>query len=174
MDYIHLDQTSRMTRIANQQKNITGKYHCAMIATAEYRKNMPKDPSKLVMPVDDDLADARALMYRPNCIFHVYNDLHDRKDHAEIFWKDSDGVPKPRLLLHFTKNKISNFKDDLVVDLNLNSVSVRPKDSDLANKEAHDYASAKEGGNLKMVGGDLIYVNATEYSTAQPDPSIFQ
>ena len=42
------------------------------------------------LPVDDDLADARALMYRPNVIWHVYNDMHDRKEHAEIFWRDDN------------------------------------------------------------------------------------
>ena len=63
MDFTNMDQSSRMTMIANQQKSICAKYHACMIATAEYRKNMPMDPSRFKLPVDDDLADARALMY---------------------------------------------------------------------------------------------------------------
>jgi len=80
LDFMNMEQSSRMTMISNQQKNLTVKYHACMIATAEYRKNMPMDYSKIKLPVDDDLADARALMYRPNVIWHVYNDMHDRKE----------------------------------------------------------------------------------------------
>ena len=90
------------------------------------------------LPVDDDLADARALMYRPNFIFHVYNDMHDRKEHAEIFWT-RDGKIFPRLLLHFTKNKISGFKDKLVLDLDPVTVSLKQKDSTSALKEAETF-----------------------------------
>ena len=127
MDFSHLDQKTRMTMISNQQKMLCTKYHTCMIATAEYRKNMPMDHSKFKLPVDDDLADARALMYRPNIIFHVYNDLHDRKEHAEIFWTDDSGKMNPRLLLHFTKNKISGFKEKLILDLHPPTVSLSPR-----------------------------------------------
>tara|TARA_B100000427_G_scaffold315129_1_gene308929 strand:- start:537 stop:950 length:414 start_codon:yes stop_codon:yes gene_type:complete len=134
-----------------------------MIATAEYRKNMPMDQSKMRLPVDDDLADARSLMYRPNIIFHVYNDLHDRKEHAEIFWKDDEGKAQPRLLLNFTKNKISGFKEKLIVDLDPETVALRPKSAREALTEAESYRDLKERGAAKLQGTQVVHVEATEY-----------
>ena len=163
MDFISMDQTTRMTYISNQQKTLTVKYGCCLLATAEYRKNMPMDHSKMRLPVDDDLADARSLMYRPNVIFHVYNDLHDRKEHAEIFWKDESGKAQPRLLLHFTKNKISGFKEKLVVDLDPETVSLSPRKAKEALTDAENYIDAKENGRTKMVGSQVIRIEATEY-----------
>ena len=163
MDFITMDQSTRMTFISNQQKLLTVKYQCCMIATAEYRKNMPMDSSKMKLPVDDDLADARALMYRPNVIFHVYNDLHDRKEHAEIFWKDDEGTAMPRLMWNFTKNKISGFKDKLIVDLDPATVSLSPKRSSDALREAEAFIDMKESGTVKMQGHNLVYLEATEY-----------
>ena len=158
-----MEQSSRMTMISNQQKNLTVKYHACMIATAEYRKNMPMDHSKMKLPVDDDLADARALMYRPNVIWHVYNDMHDRKEHAEIFWKDEDNIVRPRLLLHFTKNKISGFKDKLVLDLDPETVSLTPVSTDSALDEAHDYIDLKKSGYVQNDGKQVKYIVANEY-----------
>ena len=149
-----------MTMISNQQKNLTVKYHACMIATAEYRKNMPMDHSKLKLPVDDDLADARALMYRPNVIWHVYNDMHDRKEHAEIFWKDLDGNMMPRLLLHFTKNKISGFKDKLVLDLDPPTVSLTPINKDSALSDAETFRDLKESGYITTNGKQVMYTES--------------
>jgi DNA primase catalytic core len=135
MDHLHLDKVARMTLISTQQKNLTTTYHACMIATAEYRKqDAPANTDKIFWPKDDDLADARALMYRPNIIFHVYNDLSDRKDDAEIFWtKPSDPLQAlPRLVLHFTKNKITSFKEKIVVDLDPVSVTMVSTDKEKA------------------------------------------
>ena len=165
MDFSHLDQKTRMTMISNQQKMLCTKYHTCMIATAEYRKNMPMDHSKFKLPVDDDLADARALMYRPNIIFHVYNDLHDRKEHAEIFWTDDSGKMNPRLLLHFTKNKISGFKEKLILDLHPPTVSLSPRKTRAALQEAENYREDKDNGVVKTDGANLLYVSATEYES---------
>ena len=160
LDFMNLEQSSRMTMISNQQKNLTVKYHACMIATAEYRKNMPMDHSKLKLPVDDDLADARALMYRPNVIWHVYNDMHDRKEHAEIFWKDLDGNMMPRLLLHFTKNKISGFKDKLVLDLDPPTVSLTPINKDAALSDAETFRDLKESGYITTNGKQVMYTES--------------
>lgn len=126
-----------MTEIANLQKDLTGKYNCAMLATVEYRKNMPLDTSKIRWPIDDDIADARGLQFRPNLIIHVYNDLHDRKEDAEIFWTDRNrpGAKLPRLVLTLSKNKISEFKDKLVMDLDPKTVTITQKPKDVAFQE---------------------------------------
>lgn len=166
MDFLNMDQSMRMTMISNQQKNLTAKYKCCMIATAEYRKNMPMDQSKFKLPVDDDLADARALMYRPNIIFHVYNDLHDRKDHAEIFWKDNDNKVYPRLLLHFTKNKISGFKEKLVLDLDTSNIFLSPVDPEVAREDTALFVNRKANNTVNLSDNRVIMVEATEYEEA--------
>ena len=163
LDFMNMEQSSRMTMISNQQKNLAVKYHACMIATAEYRKNMPMDHSKIKLPVDDDLADARALMYRPNVIFHVYNDMHDRKEHCEIFWKDEDNNIRPRLLLNFTKNKISGFKDKLVLDLDPVTVSLKPVLPDNALEDAESFRDLKKSGYAQSDGKQVKYIIANEY-----------
>lgn len=167
MDFSHMDATSRMTQISNLQKSLVTKYHACMIATAEYRKNMPMDQSKMRLPVDDDLADARSLMYRPNVIFHVYNDLHDRKEHAEIFWKDQDGKINPRLLLHFTKNKISGYKEKIVLDLNTDTVALNQKCQKTALSEAENFIDAKTNGRVKINGSRMVEIEAVEYQDSE-------
>lgn len=163
MDFLNLDQTARITQISNMQKNLTVKYKCCMIATAEYRKNMPMDYSKFRLPVDDDLADARALMYRPNIIFHVYNDIHDRKEHAEIFWNDVDGNMRPRLLLNFTKNKISSFKEKMFLDLDPTSVTLKPVNPKMATDQTERYRELKEQGIVESDGKKVLFVEADDY-----------
>ena len=169
IDFMNMESTTRITMISNQQKNLCTKYHACMIATAEYKKNMSFDYSKIRLPVDDDLADARALMYRPNVIFHVYNDIHDRKEYAEIFWKDKDGNMRPRLMLHFTKNKISTFKEKLFLDLDPTSVTLHPLDRTKAMNDAEQFRDLKADGYIKSDGKKVIYVDADENYDQEED-----
>lgn len=158
MDYLQLDQPTRMTRISNTQKMLTGKYHCAMFATAEYRKNMPADTSKMKLPTNDDLADARALKYRPNAVIHVYNDLNDRMDDAEIFWQSDKhrGQRLPRLMLIVSKNKISKFKDKLMLDLDPETVTLKQYNVEKAREESEAFFEKKESGDVKIENGIVI------------------
>jgi DNA primase len=138
-DYGNMDQTRRITKISESLKDMTSAYECAIVTTGHYRKNMPMDKTQMKLPEDDDLADARALMYDPNAIIHIYNDLHDRKDdHATIFWKDKNlpNKKRPRLLGVISKNKISDFKDKLAFDMDGETVSLRQTDIDVARFEA--------------------------------------
>lgn len=158
MDYLQLDQPTRMTRISNTQKMMTGKYHCAMFATAEYRKNSASDTSKMKLPTNDDLADARALKYRPNMIIHVYNDLNDRMDDAEIFYESDThrGQRLPRLMLVVSKNKISKFKDKLMLDLDIDVVGLRQYSTEAARAEAEEFFDKKEAGSVRVEGGMVV------------------
>lgn len=164
MDYLQLDQPTRMTRISNTQKMLTGKYHCAMFATAEYRKNMPADTSKMRLPTNDELADARALKYRPNAIIHVYNDLNDRMDDAEIFWESDRqrGKRLPRLMLVVAKNKISKFKDKLMLDLDPETVCLREYDIDLAREESEEFFKKIDNGEIKVSDGIIVDADEVE------------
>jgi DNA primase catalytic core len=160
-DFGHMDRTSQMTHIANMQKHMTIKYRCCMLATVEYRKNMPMDTSKLKLPVNDDIADARALMYRANCILHVYNDLNDRGDYAEFFWADPavPDEPLPRLNIIFGKNKITKFKKSLTLDLDPDSVTLRQVDLE---DKVRDYENYTGDIDTTIIGGRII-VTATDY-----------
>lgn len=158
----NLERTERMTMISNTQKFLTIKYHACMIATAEYRKSGFKDQAKMILPVDDDLADARAFTYRPSMIMHVYNDLHDRGPHANIFKTDSEGNLSPRILLHITKNKISSFKDDLVLDMNIGSVTFDQVELKTALREMEQIAEARENNEFIIQENRGIYLD-TDY-----------
>lgn len=165
-DFMHLMPTDRITQIANGQKNLTIKYRCCMLATAEYRKNLPADQSKLKLPVNDDLADSRAMMYRSNAIIHVYNDLKDRKDHAEFFYIDpmTPDELKPRLLLVFGKNKITGFDKTLYVDLDTNSVTLKQVDVEQAKQDFQKFAKSSTG-----VHNGRLMLEASEWEEAEDD-----
>lgn len=156
-DFPNLDATSRMSRISTLQKDLSAKYHCCLMATVEYRKNMPFDTTKIKFPVDDDIADARALMYRPNAIIHVYNDMHDRKEASEIFWTKDGTTKMPRLLLLITKNKISAFKDNLTMDMDTESVTLKQKHKDEARAEFASFLRGEDGENEPAIYIDTDY-----------------
>jgi hypothetical protein len=161
-DFGHMDRTSQMTQISNMQKHMTIKYRCCMMATVEYRKNMPMDQSKLKIPVNDDIADARALMYRANCILHVYNDINDRGDYAEFLWIDPSNPeePLPRLSIIFGKNKITKFKKSLTLDLDPDSVTLRQVPLEDKKRDYENYVNDSE---TSIIGGRII-VAATDWS----------
>lgn len=157
LDYMQLDQVSRMRRISMMQKAYCAIYKCTMFATVEYRKNSAPNQKEMKLPVDDDIADARSLTYLPNAIIHVYNDLNDRQDFAEIFHR----VPgrkklQPRLLLIVSKNKISGWKGKLTMDLYDDTVTIQPYDADQAREESRLMEEARESGKLVTAGGQII------------------
>lgn len=159
-DFLGNDQTSRMTRISSAMKDFAGQYKCSIWATAQYRKNMPFNRAELKLPVDDDLADARALMYDPNLIVHVYNDLHDRAEDCEIFWekKELPGIRLPRLLLCVTKNKLTEFKDKLVLNMDPKTVSLTQVDALRARLDSEHYV--KSMNNTETEDASRIMVDA--------------
>lgn len=118
-DFFNLEPQQRMKLITLTQKNLGIKYRCAMWATVEYRKRDITNTSKIIWPSNDDIADSRALKYKADVIIHVYNDLNDRADDAEIYWTSANEPDQklPRLGLLVAKNKLSSFKDKLALDL---------------------------------------------------------
>lgn len=147
MDFLNLDAQNRMRCISDAQKTIAGKYHACVMATVEYRKNMPQDTTRMKLPIDDDIADSRALTYRPNVIMHVYNDLQDRgPDSAEIFRTEPGSTEKlPRLLICVTKNKITGVKERVTYDLAVNSLTLEYCDINKARNETMSYNLNEDG-----------------------------
>ena len=70
---------------------------------------------------------------------------------------------RPRLLLHFTKNKISGFKDKLIVDLDPATVSLKPISVDDATNEIHQFQDLKDSGQVRSDGRKVIFVDSEEY-----------
>lgn len=138
LDFGHLERTDRMTQISTLQKNFADKYKCMMIATAEYKKGLMGSSKELHLPVDEDLADARALTYRPDFIIHTYNDLKARDDNATIFWVDPKNptIKHPRIMAIISKNKIAGHVDKLMYDLNKDTICLTEVDVELARREA--------------------------------------
>lgn len=150
-DFSGMEQTPRITKITDILKRIATKFSCCVFATGEYRKNMPLDTTKLKLPVNDDLADARAIMFRANVIIHVYNDLNDRADAAEIYHIKKDEIC-PRLLLIFGKNKLTSFKGKLTMDLDIDTVTMREVSTAQAAKELDEH----QRRGLTIANGHLV------------------
>jgi DNA primase catalytic core len=153
-DFGGMEQTPRITKIVDILKRLATKYACCVFATCEYRKNMPLDTTKLKFPVNDDLADSRAIMFRASAIIHVYNDLNDRGDAAEIFHTNpaKPGEVAPRLLLIFGKNKITSFKDKLTMDLDPDTVTLKQ----ISTRQAAQALDEVMNGGSKISNGKLI------------------
>lgn len=164
-DFAELDQTTRMKMISAQQKRLASKYGLCMLATAEYRKAPPGSSTKMILPTNDDIADSRAMSYKPNIIFHVYNDLADRQENAEIYYINKDGKKCPRLLWVFTKNKINSFKGRLVNDVDPSAVMIFPKNLEEAEAEWLENKELPEEDRVAMNEFDnkMGYEQETDY-----------
>ena len=119
-DYPGEDSMTRMKKIATRQKQLSSEFGCALFATVEYKKSGYQDTTaalNTLLPKDDDIADSRAMTYKPDAIVHVYNDYTFRKDDATIFWTDEEGQKHPRLICLIYKNKIAAFKGEMAFNL---------------------------------------------------------
>ena len=126
-DFPEADSMLRMKKIASRQKQLAAEYDLCMFATVEYKKT--QDGTRdMRLPEDDDIADSRAMSYKPDMIYHIYNDMAARKENAEIFWKDEKGVKHPRLIGVIRKNKITAFKGNHLYDIVPGSIMLEEKD----------------------------------------------
>lgn len=163
-DFLGLDQMTRMKMISSRQKELVNKYKMCMFATAEYRKAPPGSNERMILPTNDDLADSRAMSYKPNLIFHVYNDLADRGEKAELFWEDDRGNRYPRLLWVVTKNKMNSFKGKLVNDVYPGPVMIIPKNTDqLKNEWDMKQRNPNYQREIDEFDSDLGYEVTTDY-----------
>ena len=115
----------------------------------------------MIWPEDDDIADTRAQTYRPNIIAHVYNDSKARPDNTEIFWLDG-GKVSPRIVVSFTKNKISGNAGKIAYDLDTKTVHPRPISYELAYSDFERFRDNKEAGIVKIQGDQYIVVDVDE------------
>lgn len=161
-DMLTMDRSVRAERIVNRLKDMCVDYKMCMLVTAEYKKRGITDQKKIVWPVNDDIADSRAQTYRPNVIAHVYNDTKARPDNTEIFWLEN-GLIAPRIMVSFTKNKISGRVGKIAFDLSTKTVHPTPIPEHVALTEAEQFIENKEAGIVRIQGNQYIQVDAEEY-----------
>jgi DNA primase catalytic core len=160
--FTNLDRSQRAERIITGLKNQCEDYRTCLMATAEYKKRMNGGQEKLVWPEDDDIADSRAQTYRPNVIAHVYNDSRARPDNTEIFWLDG-GKVSPRIVLSFTKNKISGRDGKIAFDLSTKTVHPSVVSYEQAYADFERFVENKDAGLVKIQGDQYITVDAEDY-----------
>ncbi len=115
-DFSNLDERIRFKSLSNAAKDMAKKEEIPIWATMEYNKAGAWDGR----PTNNSIAESAAMEYDANSIIHIYNDLHTKRDNAELFFNrvDSEGRPykAPRIELIFGKNKINEFKGRLYFD----------------------------------------------------------
>lgn len=154
-DFPQLDQLVRMKLISGKQKDLAAKYNVAYFATVEYRKIPPSTNDNIRLPTNDDIADSRAMSYKPSFIIHVYNDLRERgHDNAEWFWMDHGGRKHPRIRIIVSKNKLTSWTGSLAADINPGSAFLVPKDTrDLNENSALPEQQRQKQKNMEIVLG---------------------
>lgn len=116
-DFSHIsDERLRFKKLSTASKDIAKEFDMTVWATMEYNKSGSWEGR----PTNNSISESIAMEYDANLICHVYNDLHTKRDDAEIFFKRTDDEGReykaPRVELIFGKNKISDYKGTLYFD----------------------------------------------------------
>ena len=116
-DYSHIsDERVRFKKLSTATKDIAKEHEMPIWATMEYSKSGTWEGR----PTNNSISESIAMEYDANLICHVYNDLHVKRDDAEIYFNrtDSEGnqYKAPRIELIFGKNKINEYKGTLYFD----------------------------------------------------------
>jgi KaiC/GvpD/RAD55 family RecA-like ATPase len=110
-DYAGMEPRMRFKTLSNHMKETATKYHMTMVATVEYTKLPPK-----TVPNNNNIAETRAIIYDASFIAHLYNDLHEAGDTAYCV-HEKNGHIMPRIRLGIGKNKITDFKGRVFLDM---------------------------------------------------------
>jgi len=115
-DFANLDERIRFKQLSNAAKDLAKKEEIPIWATMEYNKAGAWDGR----PTNNSIAESAAMEYDANTIIHIYNDLHIKREDAELFFTrtDSEGrtYKAPRIELIFGKNKVNEYKGRLYFD----------------------------------------------------------
>lgn len=145
-DYPESDNNSKLTRLANALKQSVIKHKFSFIASVEPVKKKKDYVSFAKMnsiddipePTNDDIADARALMFHADVILHTVNDYILRgSDLNKCVWVHSfEGTLYPRMKLKISKNKISGHSGHFIFDMYPQSSIIRVTDSKISREQA--------------------------------------
>ena len=70
-------------------------------------------------------------------------------------------------MLHFTKNKISGFKEKLVLDLNVSNIFLSPVDPERAREDTALYINRKESKRVAIQDNIYTEIEASEYNSEE-------
>lgn len=114
-DFANLDERIRFKNLSNATKDLAKREGIGIWATMEYNKATGQE-----RPTNNSIAESIAMEYDANIIIHVYNELHNKRDDAELYFMRVDAEGRryraPRIELIFGKNKVSSFKGRLYFD----------------------------------------------------------
>tara|TARA_R110002020_G_scaffold268819_3_gene484056 strand:+ start:11995 stop:14307 length:2313 start_codon:yes stop_codon:yes gene_type:complete len=127
------DPRMAMTYRSGCLKEDAVKYGSTELVVAEFNRPMDRNPVKIILPNMKRLAEARALEFDCQAALLLYNDVHIRGENATILWRDEYGNVRPRNIICIGKNKISNWKGNLVYNLD----EVRAKFTQIDNEVAY-------------------------------------
>ena len=105
------------------------------IVISEFNRPDDKVPTKIVLPNMKRLAETRALEFDCQAGLLIYNDLHVRGQNATFIWRDQNGEARPRNIVNIGKNKISDWKGNLVYDFDQVRARFTQVDHDQANTD---------------------------------------
>lgn len=110
------DERIRFKKLSTATKDIAKEFEIPIWATMEYNKAGTWDGK----PTNNSIAESIAMEYDANVIIHVYNELHVKREEADVFFRRKDKYDNmyaaPRIELIFGKNKINEFKGSLFMD----------------------------------------------------------
>jgi len=143
-DFANMDERLRFKSLSNAAKDMAKKEGIPIWATMEYNKAGAWDGR----PTNNSIAESAAMEYDANVIIHIYNDLHQKSDDADLFfWRtDSEGrkYKAPRIELIFGKNKISSFKGKLYFDFYTEQSRYVPVPSSVVQSDIEMIKMAKQ------------------------------
>lgn len=139
------DERTRFKKLSNAAKDMAKEFEIPIWATMEYSKAGTWDGR----PTNNSISESIAMEYDANVIIHIYNDLHIKRDDAELYFKRVDRhgneYSAPRLELIFGKNKINEFKGNLYMDFFTEQSRFVAVPSSVAIQEMNLVREAKRG-----------------------------
>lgn len=142
-DFANLEERLRFKALSNATKDLAKREKIGIWATMEYNK-----ASAGHRPDNNSIAESIAMEYDANLIVHVYNELHDRREDAELFFTrtNSHGASykAPRIELIFGKNKINEFKGSLYFDFYTEQSRFHPVPTSVVKEELERIKKAKQ------------------------------
>lgn len=143
-DFANLDERVRFKQLSNAAKDMAKKEEIPIWATMEYNKAGAWDGR----PTNNSIAESAAMEYDANVIIHIYNDLHIKRDSAELFFTRTDNEGRtyraPRIELIFGKNKINEYKGRLYFDFYTEQSRYVPVPTSLVQADLERMRAARE------------------------------
>jgi len=151
-DFANMDERLRFKSLSNATKDMAKKEGIPIWATMEYNKAGAWDGR----PTNNSIAESAAMEYDANVIIHIYNELHQKGDDAELFfWRtDAEGrrYKAPRLELIFGKNKIGSFKGKLYFDFHTEQSRYVPVPASVVQSELEVLKAGQNEGRQRYAG----------------------